>query len=55
MERLRYRSTSMVDLQAEMHERELLREARTSRDRGPVLRRRAAPMGLTLLRRRFLG
>ena len=55
MERLHFRSTSMVDLQAEMHERELLREARAAHDRAAAPRRRATPMGLTLLRRRFLG
>lgn len=55
MERLHYRSTSMVDLQAEMHERELLRDARAAHDRVPAPRRRSAPMGLTLLRRRLLG
>ncbi len=55
MERLHFRSTSRVDLQAEMHERELLQEARAARDRGPAPRRRSVPMGLTLLRRRLLG
>ena len=55
MERLHFRSTSMVDLQAEMHEREHLRDARASHDRVPAPRRRSARMGLTLLRRRLLG
>jgi len=55
MERLHFRSTSMVDIQAELHERELLREARAAHDCAPSPRRRSAPMGLTLFRRRFLG
>ena len=55
MERLHFRSTSMVDLQAEMHERDLLREAQAADDRAPAPRRRSTRMGLTLLRRRFLG
>jgi hypothetical protein len=55
MERLHFRSTSMVDLQAELHERELMREARAAHDRAPSTWRRSAPMGLTLLRRRILG
>jgi hypothetical protein len=47
MERLRYRSTSLVDLQAEMRQREFLAEA--DRPRLPRLPRR------TGRRRTFLG
>lgn len=53
MERLRYRSTSLVDLQAEMRQRELLAEVerpRTPRVERPP--RRRAPFGLPLLGRR---
>ncbi len=45
MERLRFRSTSLADLQAELRERELLSGAdRTSRD--PVRRTRRTVFGL---------
>ncbi|MDQ2690194.1 MAG: hypothetical protein M3Y29_07980 [Chloroflexota bacterium] len=54
MERLHYRSTSLLDLQAELRQQELLREARAAgaaaaRHRAP----RALPFGLSVLRRRF--
>ena len=49
MERLRYRSTSLVDLMAELHQRDLLDEARRRGEewRAPV-RRRARPFGLRI-------
>jgi hypothetical protein len=53
MERLRFRSTSAVDLMAELHQRELLNEARRfdEQQRAPV-RRRAGPFGLRIFGRR---
>ncbi len=53
MERLRFRSTSSIDLMAELHQRDLLDEARRigQRQRAPV-RRRAGPFGLRLFGRR---
>jgi hypothetical protein len=53
MERLRYRSTSLVDIQAELRERELLAEA--ERARAPRVdrpRRPAMLFGLPLVGRR---
>ena len=55
MERLLYRSTSLVDLQAELHERELLREARAARRPSSRRRPRALQSGLASLARRILG
>ena len=56
MERLHYRSTSLVDLQAEMHERNLLQDAaRASRAPGSQRRVRSAPFGLSRLMGRLLG
>ena len=52
MERHRFRSTSFIDIQAELHEQELLREV--SR-RGVRPRRRATRFGLTVLGRRLIG
>ena len=53
MERVRFRSTSAVDLMAELHQRDLLDEARrvAQRQRAP-LRRRAGPFGLRIFGRR---
>jgi hypothetical protein len=52
VERLHYRSTSLTDIQAELHQEDLLREARgRSEDRLPR-RVRGLPFGLRLLRRR---
>jgi hypothetical protein len=56
MERLRYRSTSLIDLQAELHEADLLRDARSGiggRPRPP--RRRGLAFGLRRLMRRISG
>jgi hypothetical protein len=56
MERLRFRSTSLVDLQAELHQADLLREIRPFEpDRRPTPRRRGLPFGLTVLVRRITG
>jgi len=55
MERMSFRSTSIVDLQAELHERDLLREARRPMLRRPQPRSRGIRFGLTLLGRRLLG
>lgn len=53
MERLRFRSTSSIDLMAELHQRDLLDEARrlSEQERAPV-RRRARPFGLRIFGRR---
>ena len=53
MERLRFRSTSAIDLMAELHQRDLLDEARRldAQERAPV-RRRARPFGLRIFGRR---
>jgi hypothetical protein len=53
MERLRFRSTSAVDLMAELHQRDLIEEARLvgERRRAPS-RRRAIPFGLRIFGRR---
>ena len=49
MERLRFRSTSTVDLMAELHQRDLLAEARRLGDhRGVTTRRRAGRFGLRI-------
>ena len=52
MERLKLRATSTIDLQAELHERDLLREARRPEVRRPRPRSRGIRFGLTLFRRR---
>ncbi len=51
MERLLYRSTSLMALQAEMRQRDLLREAELPRAVRPSDRARSLPFGLSLLRR----
>jgi hypothetical protein len=55
MERLAYRSTSLVDLQAELHERDLLRELRHGRPPASRSRPRALRTGLRAIARRLLG
>lgn len=50
MERLRFRSTSLSDLQAELHERDLL-AWKERRDRAPVSHRRTV-FGIPIGRRR---
>ena len=53
MERLRYRSTSAVDLMAELHQDELLADARRiGEQRLAPSRWRAIPSGLRLFGRR---
>jgi len=56
MERLHFRSTSVIDLMAELHQRDLLDEARRLdvQQRAPV-RRRAGPFGLRIFARRSLN
>jgi hypothetical protein len=55
MERLNFRSTSVVDLQAELRERDLLSDSRRAGPpRGPS-RPRAMRFGLRQLTRRILG
>jgi hypothetical protein len=51
MERLRFRSTSITDLQVELRERELLASV-DHRRRAPERRHRAGPFGLPLAWRR---
>lgn len=51
MERLRFRSTSLADLQAELHERELLRATEPRRDT-PMARHRRTAFGLRIAWRR---
>ena len=56
MERRPFRSTSLVDLLAEVHERDLLREANARRRAARVRRvTRTGWPGLSVLRRRILG
>ncbi len=56
MERHRFRSTSIVDIQAELHESDLLREARErNAPRRPKPRSRGLLGGLSLLGRRIIG
>lgn len=56
MERLHYRSTSLIDLQAELHQQDLLREARAAGSAARRHRRpRAMPFGLRLLGRIIPG
>jgi hypothetical protein len=53
MERQRFRSTSMIDLMADLHQRDLLDEARRLGDELRVpKRRRAGPFGLQIFGRR---
>jgi hypothetical protein len=56
MERLQFRSTSLVDIQAQLHERDLLREASAHR-RAPLPHplARTRWRGLSILGRRILG
>jgi hypothetical protein len=51
MERLHYRSTSLVDIEAELHQDELLRDSRATRPMALRRRRRALPVALRLLGR----
>jgi hypothetical protein len=51
MERLHYRSTSLVEIQAELHREELLRDARAARPMEMRRRRRSLPFGLRVLGR----
>lgn len=51
MERLHYRSTSLVDIQAELHQQELLRDSRATRPMELRRRRRPLPFALRLLGR----
>jgi hypothetical protein len=56
MERLHFRSTSLIDIQAELRERDLLREARArrrARSDHPI--ERTGTFGLSILGRRILG
>ena len=53
MERLRFRSTSTIDLMAELHQADLLAEARRiDIERGAPRHRRAVPLGIRLFLRR---
>jgi len=55
MERLHFRATSLADIQAELHERDLLREARArQRARQPDPIGRTGWTGLSILGRRIL-
>ena len=56
MERIHFRSTSVLDIQAELRERELLREARArmrARQEHPL--GHTGSFGLSLVARRILG
>ena len=54
MERLHFRSTSLLDLQAELHQRELLREASAARRvPRPDPTARTTPFVLSIFLRRF--
>ncbi len=56
MERLHLRATSLADIQAELHERDLLREAQARRRAvRPHHLARTGWAGLSILRRRILG
>jgi hypothetical protein len=56
MERLHFRSTSLVDIQAELRERDLLQEAHARRRaRLPHPMSRTSWPGLIILGRRILG
>jgi hypothetical protein len=53
MERLRFRSTSAIDLMAELHQADLLAEAsRIDVERGASRRRRSVPLAIRLFLRR---
>ena len=53
MEHLRFRSTSAIDLMAELHQADLLAEARRlDAERGAPRYRRAVPLGVRLFLRR---
>jgi hypothetical protein len=52
MERLHYRSTTLIGLQAEMRQQELLREVERPAATPSARRERSLPFGLSLLRRR---
>ena len=56
MERIHFRSTSLLDIQAELRERDLLREA-DARKRAPQPHPlgRTGSFGLSLMARRILG
>ncbi|HJP70449.1 MAG TPA: hypothetical protein VJ975_01880 [Candidatus Limnocylindria bacterium] len=51
MERLHYRSTSLVDIQAELHQQDLLRGTAATRPIPTRRPRRALPFGLRVLGR----
>jgi hypothetical protein len=51
VERLHYRSTSLIGLQAEMRQQDLLREVERPKLAGTRRRERTLPFGLSLLRR----
>ena len=51
MERLHYRSTSLIGIQAELHQQELLRDARAARPVQIRRRPRSLPFGLRVLAR----
>lgn len=51
MERLHYRSTSLVDILAELRQQELLRDSRATRPIEPRPRSRSLPFGLRVLAR----
>jgi hypothetical protein len=52
VERLHYRSTSLIDIQAELHQQDLLRESHAGLSEVRGRRRpRVVPFGLRLLRR----
>ena len=56
MERLRFRSTSSIDLMAELHQRDLLAEAsRVGEQRRTPARRRDGRFGLPIFGRRRKG
>jgi len=55
VERRHFRSTSLVDIQAELHKRELLSDVRRATPVRGTRRPRASSFGLSQLRRRILG
>jgi hypothetical protein len=56
MERRSFRSTSLIDILAEVHERDLLREANARRRAArPDPQTRVDRAGFSILGRRFLG
>ncbi|MGH2428410.1 MAG: hypothetical protein ACRDGV_05920 [Candidatus Limnocylindria bacterium] len=48
MERLVYRSTSLIDLQAELHRQDLLEEARRRHVHAPIRRQGRRQLGISL-------